>query len=67
MTGEITANNIGVQDKKQLTKCLMRQDLEFRERMREIVKDFPTMRTEVGGANFDKTIGEQLFDQMKDC
>ena len=45
----------------------MRKDLEFRERMREIVKDFPMMRTEVGGANFHKTIGEQLFDTMKEC
>ena len=25
------------------------------------------MRTFAGGANFDKTIGEQLFDQMQDC
>ena len=35
--------------------------------MFEIVKDFPTMRNEVGGGNFDKTIGEQLFDNMKEC
>ena len=35
--------------------------------MREIVKDFPTMRTEIGGNNFNKTIGEALFDQMEDC
>ena len=67
VTGEITAHNLGAQDKKALTKCLMRKNLEFRDKMREIVKDFPTMRTAVGGANFDKTIGEQLFDTMKDC
>ena len=25
------------------------------------------MRTEVGGANFDKTIGQKLFESMKEC
>ena len=65
IAGEIRVENITTREKKTLTKQLMRNDLEFRDKMREIVKDFPTMRDEVGGGNFEKTIGEQLFDQMK--
>ena len=45
-------------DKNDITKCLMKQNIEYREKMREIVKDFPSMRTEFGGNNFNKTIGD---------
>ena len=50
-----------------MTKCLMKQNIEFREKMREIVKDFPSMRTEFGGNNFNKTIGDQLLGLTKEC
>ena len=48
----------GRNDKNDMTKCLMKQNIEYREKMREIVKDFPSMRTEFGGNNFNKTIGD---------
>ena len=44
----------------------MSSNVLFRDRMHEMVKDFPTMRGEIGGSNFNKTIGERLFDQMQD-
>ena len=53
--------------KKDMSKCLMKQNIEFREKMREIVKDFPSMRTEFGGNNFNKTIGDQLLGPTKEC
>ena len=52
---------------KDPTKCLIKQNIEFREKMREIVKDFPSMRNEIGGNNFDKTIGDQLLGLTKEC
>ena len=64
--GDIEIENLSLRDKKALTKSLVKQDCEFREKMREIVKDFPAMRNEVGGENFDKTIGKQLFDYMQE-
>ena len=39
----------------------MKPEIEFREHMREIVKDFPTMKTEIGGGEFEKKIQDQLF------
>ena len=39
----------------------MKPEIEFREHMREIVKDFPTMKTEIGGGEFEKKIKDQLF------
>ena len=39
----------------------MKPEIEFREHMREIVKDFPTMKTEIGGGEFEKKIQGQLF------
>ena len=45
----------------------MKQNIEYREKMREIVKDFPSMRTEFGGNNFNKTIGDQLLGLTKEC
>ena len=57
----------GRQEMKDPTKCLIKQHIEFREKMREIVKDFPSMRNEVGGNNFDKTIGDQLLGLTKEC
>ena len=35
--------------------------------MREIVKDFPSMRNEVGINNFEKSIGDQLRGLAKEC
>ena len=35
--------------------------------MREIVKDFPSMRNEVGLNNFEKSIGDQLRGLAKEC
>ena len=64
--GDVDADNLSVRDKKALTKCLVKQDCEFREKMYEIVKDFPSMRTEVGGGNFEKIIGERLLQIMKE-
>ena len=49
------------------TKCLIKQHVEFREKMREIVKDFPSMRNEVGLNNFEKSIGDQLRGLAKEC
>ena len=60
--GKIDAADISMRDKKALTGFLYRSDMEFREKMHEIVKDFPTMKKEVGGKNFDEAISAQLFD-----
>ena len=49
------------------TKCLIKQHVEFREKMREIVKDFPSMRNEVGINNFERSIGDQLRSLTKEC
>ena len=66
VAGEIkVVDNLTNREKKALTKRLMKTEIEFREHMREIVKDFPTMRAEVGGGNFDKTIRDTLFNQME--
>ena len=62
VAGEIPiVDNLTNRERKALTKRLMKQEIEFREHMREVVKDFPTMRAEVGGGNFDKAIRETLF------
>ena len=64
---EVDAGPLTFHDKTVLSKRLMRPDVLFRDRMHEIVKDFPTMRGEVGGENIDKTIDQQLFDCMQEC
>ena len=52
---------------KDPAKCLIKVHHETRDKMKEIVKDFPSMRSEVGGNNFDKTFGEQLLSSTKEC
>ena len=46
------------------TKCLIKSHLEYRDKMREIVKDFPSMRNEAG---INKNLGDQLMGLMKEC
>ena len=46
------------------TKCLIKSHLECRDKMREIVKDFPSMRNEAG---INKNLGDQLMGLMKEC
>ena len=66
VAGEIkVVNNLTHREKKALTKRLLKTETQFREHMIEVVKDFPTMRAEVGGGNFDKTIRNTLFNQME--
>ena len=68
VAGEIpVVENLTNREKKALTKRLIKQEAEFREHMREVVKDFPTMKETVGGGNFDKAIRETLFSQMEEC
>ena len=52
---------------KDPAKCLIKVHHETRDKMKEIVKDFPSMRSEVGGNNFDKTFGDQLLSSTKEC
>ena len=62
VSGEIPKiDRLTQREKKVLTKRLMKPEIEFREHMREIVKDFPTMKTEIGGGEFEKKIQDQLF------
>ena len=46
------------------TKCLIKSHLEYRDKMREIVKDFPSMRNEAG---ISKNLGDQLLGLMREC
>ena len=34
--------------------------------MREVVKDFPSMKTEIGGGEFEKKIQDTLFQKAED-
>ena len=68
VAGEIpVVDNLTNREKKALTKRLVKQEAEFREHMREVVKDFPTMKETIGGGNFNKAIRETLFSQMEEC
>ena len=60
--GNIDASNLNIRDRKTLTGFLYRSDLEHRFKMKEIVEDFPTMKKEVGGKNFDEAISKQLCE-----
>ena len=43
----------------------MKPEIEFREHMREVVKDFPSMKTEIGGGEFEKKIQDTLFQKAE--
>jgi len=51
-----------------LSKCLMKQfNMDYRDKMGEMVKDYPAMRDEFGGKTFDKKIGNQLLSTLAEC
>ena len=63
---ELSHENLTVNDKRLLTKCLVKPNLQYREKLMEIVKDFPTARNEVPMCdnNTGKSLGENLYDTV---